>query len=46
MLMEDPTKGRTEGFAEVITDVEMPIGKILNLKILGNNGHQLFGSPV
>ena len=46
VLMEDPTRGRTEGFAEVITDVEMPIGKILNLKIVGNNGHQLFGSPV
>ncbi|MEE2773761.1 MAG: tRNA (N(6)-L-threonylcarbamoyladenosine(37)-C(2))-methylthiotransferase MtaB [Pseudomonadota bacterium] len=45
VLMESTHKGRTEGFAEVTTAVEMPVGEIVNLRISGSNGSQLIGTP-
>ncbi len=41
VLTENPNMGRTEGFTEVVFDIDQPVGQIVRTTITGVRGHQL-----
>jgi len=46
VLMENPNRGRNEGFAPVLFEDEQPVGQIVKARITGHEGSDLKGSLI
>jgi len=45
VLMESPSMGRTEQFAEVLFETDQPVGQIIEASIVGSDQRHLVASP-
>ena len=46
VLLENPHMGRTEGFAPVRFDADLPVGQVVEVEINGRAGAELLATPV